>query len=154
MNVSKNELQDSTYEMLHLLSNNGCDLVLLEMMYRPERMEIVFDVMRKSKIPVWVGFSCRKSDTGEILSLTDESKVTFKEMMLLAQNYEFDVWGSVFKKDMVFGGWMCFLTDVSLSLSHFDGLDSLMAGFSASLIIVLYGYVLGYMVDACWPNKV
>ena len=63
MNVSKNELQDSTYEMLHLLSNNGCDLILLEMMYRPERMEVVFDVMRKSKIPVWVGFSCRKSDT-------------------------------------------------------------------------------------------
>ena len=68
--------------------------------------------------------------------------------------YEFDELGSVFKKDMVFGGWMCFLTDVSLSLSHFDGLDSLMPGFSASLIIVLYGYVLGYMVDACWPNKV
>ena len=68
--------------------------------------------------------------------------------------YEFDEVGSVFKKDMVFGGWMCFLTGVSLSLSHFDGLDSLMAGFSASLIIVLYGYVLGQMVDACWPNKV
>ena len=68
--------------------------------------------------------------------------------------YEFDVLGSVFKKDMVFGGWMCFLTGVSLSLSHFDGLDSLMAGFSACLIIVLYGYVLGHMVDACWPNKV
>ena len=68
--------------------------------------------------------------------------------------YEFDELGSVFKKDMVFGGWMCFLTGVSLSLSHFDGLDSLMAGFSASLIIVLYGYVLGHMVDACWPNKV
>ena len=50
VNVSKNELQDSTYEMLHLLSNNGCDLILLEMMYRPERMEVVFDVMRKSKI--------------------------------------------------------------------------------------------------------
>ena len=95
MNVSKNELQDSTYEMLHLLSNNGCDLILLEMMYRPERMEVVFDVMRKSKIPVWVGFSCRKSDTGEILSLTDESKVTFKEIMLLAKNYEFDVWGAM-----------------------------------------------------------
>ena len=68
--------------------------------------------------------------------------------------YEFDEVGSVFKKDMVFGGWICFLTGVSLSLSHFDGLDSLMAGFSASLIIVLYGYVLGQMVDAFWPNKV
>ena len=68
--------------------------------------------------------------------------------------YEFDELGSVFKKDVVFGGWMYFLTGVSLSLSHFDGLDSLMAGFSASLIIILYGYVLGHMVDACWPNKV
>ena len=95
VNVSKSELQDSTHEMLNLLSNNGCDLVLLEMMYRPERMEVVFDVMRKSKIPVWVGFSCRKSDTGEILSLTDERKVTFEEMMSLAKNYEFDVWGAM-----------------------------------------------------------
>ena len=95
VNVSKNELQDSTYEMLNLLSNNGCDLILLEMMYRPERMEVVFDVMRKSKLPVWVGFSCRRSETGEILSLTDESNVTFKEMMSLAKNYEFDVWGAM-----------------------------------------------------------
>ncbi len=95
VNVSKNELQDSTYEMLNLLSNNGCDLILLEMMYRPERMEVVFDVMRESNIPVWVGFSCRKSDTGEILSLTDERKVTFEEMMSLAKNYEFDVWGAM-----------------------------------------------------------
>ena len=65
------------------------------MMYRPERMEVVFDVMRKSKLPVWVGFSFRKSETGEILSLTDESNVTFKEMMSLAKNYEFDVWGAM-----------------------------------------------------------
>ena len=68
--------------------------------------------------------------------------------------YEFDELGSVFKQDMVFGGWMGFLTGVSLSLSRFDGLDSLMAGFDASLITVLYGYVLGHMVDTCWPNKV
>ena len=67
--------------------------------------------------------------------------------------YEFDELGSVLKKDMIFGGWMGFLTGVSLYLSRFDGLDSLMAGFGASLITVLYGYVLGHMVDACWPKK-
>ena len=55
---------------------------------------------------------------------------------------------------MVFGGWMGFLTGISLSLSRFDGLDSLMAGFGASLIMVLYGYVLGHLVDACWPKRV
>ena len=68
--------------------------------------------------------------------------------------FEFDKLGSVFKQDMVFGGWMGFLTGVSLSLSRFDSLDNLLSGFGASLITVLYGYVLGHMVDACWPNKV
>ena len=68
--------------------------------------------------------------------------------------YDFDELGSAFKQDMVFGGWMGFLTGVSLSLSRFDSLDGLLAGFGASLITVLYGYVLGHMVDAYWPNKV
>ena len=67
--------------------------------------------------------------------------------------YQFDKLGSVFKQDMVFGGWMGFLTGVSLSLSRFDGLDSLLAGFGASLISVLFGYILGHMVDDCWPKK-
>ena len=67
--------------------------------------------------------------------------------------YEFEKLGSVFKQDMVFGGWMGFLTGVSLSLSRFDSLDNLLAGFGVSLITVLYGYVLGHMVDACWPKK-
>ena len=68
--------------------------------------------------------------------------------------YEFDKLGSAFKQDMVFGGWMGFLTGVSLSPSRLDNLDNLPAGFGASLITVLYGYVLGHMVDACWPKKV
>jgi len=68
--------------------------------------------------------------------------------------YKFDELGSVFKQDMVFGGWMGFLTCVSLSLSRFDNVDSLIARFGTSIITVLYGYVIGHMVDACWPNKV
>ena len=68
--------------------------------------------------------------------------------------YEFDELDSVFKQDMVFGGWLGFLIGVSLSLSRFDNQDSLIAGFGTSLITVLYGYVLGHMVDACWPKKV
>ena len=73
---------------------------------------------------------------------------------LKKDKYEFGELSFVFKQDLVFGGWMGFLTCVSLSLSRFDSLDSLLAGFGASLITVLYGYVLGHMVEACWPNKV
>ena len=63
-------------------------------------------------------------------------------------------WALFLKQSMVFCSWMGFLTGVSLSFFCFDGLDSLLSGFSESLITVLYGYVLGVMVDACWPNKV
>ena len=73
---------------------------------------------------------------------------------LKKDKYEFGELSFVFKQDLVFSGWMGFLTGVSLSLSRFDGLDSLLAGFGASLITVLYEYVPGHMVDACWPNKV
>ena len=74
--------------------------------------------------------------------------------LMIKDKYDFDELGSVFIQDMVFGGWMGFLTGVLLSLSCFDGLDGLLAGFGASLITVLYGYVLGHMVDACWQKKV
>ena len=67
--------------------------------------------------------------------------------------YKFDELGSVFKQDMVFGGWMGFLTCVSLSLSRFDNSDSLIARFG-TITTVLYGYVIVHMVDARWPKKV
>ena len=68
--------------------------------------------------------------------------------------HEFDELGSFFKQGMVFCVWMGFLNGVSLSFFRFDGLDSPLSGFGASLIMVLYVYVQGHMVDACWPNKV
>ena len=63
--VSKLELQEATEEMALLLTKNGCDVILLEMMYRPERMKIIFDIVKKLNIPIWVCFSCRKSEKGE-----------------------------------------------------------------------------------------
>ena len=91
--VSKLELQEATEEMALLLTNNGCDIILLEMMYRPERMKIIFDIVKKLNIPIWVCFSCRKSEKGEILSLTDETIVPFSEMITISKEYNFDALG-------------------------------------------------------------
>ena len=91
--VSKLELQEATEEMALLLTKNGCDVILLEMMYRPERMKIIFDIVTKINIPIWVCFSCRKSEKGEILSLTDETIVPFSEMITISKEYNFDALG-------------------------------------------------------------
>lgn len=100
-------------------------------------------------------------DSFELLTAHIMSPPTFLTVLSFAgfnyikkDKYEFDELCSVFKQDMVFGGWMGFITGVSLSLSRFDVLDSLLAGFGASLITVLYGDVLGHMVDACMAEKV
>ena len=72
---------------------------------------------------------------------------------LKKDKHKFHKMGSVLRKDMIFGGWIGFLTVISLSLSHYDGVDKLMTGVGTSLLTVLYGYVYGYLIEACWPQK-
>ncbi len=101
--VSKLELQEATEEMALLLTKNGCDVILLEMMYRPERMKIIFDIVTKINIPIWVCFSCRKSEKGEILSLTDETIVPFSEMITISKEYNFDALGIMHTSEDILG---------------------------------------------------
>ena len=101
--VSKLELQEATEEMALLLSKNGCDVILLEMMYRPERMKIIFDIVKKLNIPIWVCFSCRKSEKGEILSLTDETIVPFSELIAISKEYNFDALGIMHTSEDILG---------------------------------------------------
>ena len=91
--VSKSRLKEATDEMVEILSYNGCDLILLEMMYRPDRTSTIFDAAKKSNKPIWAGFSSRISDDGEILSLTDEVDVPFKDIVQIIKDYKLDAVG-------------------------------------------------------------
>ena len=86
-------LQSATDEMAGLLSENGCDLILLEMMYHPDRIQTVFNSAKKTNKPVWAGFSTRRSDDGEILSLADSVDVPFRELVKIISDYELDAVG-------------------------------------------------------------
>ena len=75
-------------EMALLLANNGCDFLLLELMYRPDRMEVIFESAKKANIPVWAGFSARKSSWSQSLSLTDDYDLSFKDLIQITNNYD------------------------------------------------------------------
>ena len=75
-------------ELALFMAANGCDLILLEMMYRPDRMEIIFESAKKVNLPVWTGFSARKNSKGELLSLTDDYDLPFKELIQIIKNYD------------------------------------------------------------------
>ena len=57
-------------ELAFFLADNGCDFILLELMYRPDRIDIIFDSASKVGLPVWAGFSSRNKD-GLIALTTD-----------------------------------------------------------------------------------
>ena len=75
-------------EMALLLANNGCDFLLLELMYRPDRMEVIFESAKKANIPIWAGFSARKTSWSQSLSLTTDYDLSFKDLIKIIHNYD------------------------------------------------------------------
>ena len=69
--------------------------------------------------------------------------------------YKFHELGSLLKKDLIVGGWMGFTVGLILLLAATpEGLRNNWAGgVSAMVVTVLYGYMLGNLIEAFWPIK-
>ena len=69
--------------------------------------------------------------------------------------YKFHELGSLLKKDLILGGWMGFTVGLILLLAATpEGLrNNWEGGLSATMVTVLYGYMLGNLVEAFWPKK-
>ena len=69
--------------------------------------------------------------------------------------YKFHELGSLLKKDLILGGWMGFTVGLILLLAATpEGLRNNWAGgVSAIVVTVLYGYMLGNLIEAFWPKK-
>ena len=91
--VSKSHLKGVCDEMSEILSQNGCDFILLEMMYHPERIKTVFDSAKKTNKPIWASFSARKSPEGKLFSFTDQVDLPFKELIQIVHDYNIDAVG-------------------------------------------------------------
>lgn len=86
--ISQTEMADGFSELAGFLRDQGCDLILLEMMYYPERMACAFDAAIATGLPVWAGFSARRNQAGEIVSHAPESDIPFEEVVQVLHDYE------------------------------------------------------------------
>ena len=73
------------------LADNGCDFILLELMYRPDRIDIIFDSASKVGLPVWAGFSSRNKDG--LIALTTDYEYSFKKMISNVKHHKLDAVG-------------------------------------------------------------
>ncbi|HYB09534.1 MAG TPA: homocysteine S-methyltransferase family protein [Alphaproteobacteria bacterium] len=62
------EIEDALYELAGILAGNGCELIILEMMYHPARIRAAVDAARATKLPVWFGASARRGQDGSPIS--------------------------------------------------------------------------------------
>ena len=74
------------------------------------------------------------------------------------ERYKFHELGKVLKQDLILGGWVG--TIIGLVIA-FGGVDksisnpfgNLFNAISACMITLLYGYMMGNIIESCWPKK-
>lgn len=81
-------LTEALTELADLFRREGCDLILLEMMYDPGRMGPAFEAAVKTGLPVWAGFSARRGGDGEVLSFLPEPDVPFQDLAAVLQDFD------------------------------------------------------------------
>ncbi|MFI9654990.1 homocysteine S-methyltransferase family protein [Guyparkeria sp. GHLCS8-2] len=80
-------------EQARLLRDEGCDLLLLEMMYDPARMPLVFEAAAQTGLPVWAGFSARRGENGQLLGFGPGEDVPFAQIISILHDWEVDAAG-------------------------------------------------------------
>lgn len=81
------------HEAAGLLKDGGCDLIMLEMMYHPQRFQCVLEAALATGLPVWVGFSARWGKDGELLSFFQEYDIPLEEVIAILPHEGIDAAG-------------------------------------------------------------
>ena len=66
--------------------------------------------------------------------------------------------GKVLKKDLILGGWIGTMIGIMLTFGLADNsinnnFGDLLNSIGMAMITLLYGYMIGNIVESCWPKK-
>ena len=72
--------------------------------------------------------------------------------------YKFHQLGKVLKKDLILGGWIGTMIGIMLTFGLVDNsvnnnFGDLLNSIGMAMITLLYGYMIGNIVESCWPAK-
>jgi len=87
-NPSTDEMEHAFGELASLHKTEGADLIIMEMMFHPERMPLALKAATDSGLPVWAGLSARRGDDGSVLSFTQEADIPFAEIVEIAAGFD------------------------------------------------------------------
>ena len=67
-------------ELARILAGAGCELIILEMMYRPRRIRLALDAALATGLPVWFGLSARRAPDGRVVSFLPHEDLALEEV--------------------------------------------------------------------------
>ena len=96
-------MRDAFHELATLLRDEGCDLILLEMMYYPQRIPLVFEAALATGLPVWAGFSVRRDEVGNVVSFDPEQSIPFDDLLTILDEVDVQAVGLMHSSADVIG---------------------------------------------------
>ena len=87
------QMENALTELGSVLREEGCDFILLEMMYDPDKMKVAFSAAEKTGLPVWAGFSARQKKYGEPLSFLPSPDIPLRELLEILPQFDVDAAG-------------------------------------------------------------
>lgn len=100
---SQAEMVDAFGCLADRLRAEGVDLILMEMMYLPDRIGAVYEAARATGLPIWLGLSARTNEGGELLSFAQDRDIPFEHLLDLASVWPLDAVGVMHSKAEVIG---------------------------------------------------
>lgn len=112
---STSEMAASLRELAVLLREEGCDLILLEMLYDPVQVPVVLDAAAASGLPIWAGFSARRGQDGQVLGFGPTADTPLEDLVALLSRHPVEAAGIMHTSSDLIGD------AVSVLRRHFDG---------------------------------
>ena len=103
------------HELAQILAATGCDLIILEMMYHPERTRLVLNAALATGLPVWFGLSARKAKDGTLATYHRPEELPLDEVAALIPGQGVDAAG------VMHSGAELMVEALQTVRLHFDG---------------------------------
>jgi homocysteine S-methyltransferase len=79
--IGREAFSEALREAAELLRQGGCDFIMLEMMYHPDRFSLALEAALSTGLPVWAGFSARRGSGGETLCYYEHQDIPFERVV-------------------------------------------------------------------------
>ena len=90
---SKSKMSSAFLDLAFLLKDQGCDFLLLEMLYDPEAIPLIIEAAVQTGLPVWAGFSVRRDAEKKIIGFATQPNMLFQDIVQGLDEYDIAVAG-------------------------------------------------------------